>query len=593
MDTSHPENTPRDISANGEDLFYGVDPFEVPLPELEEEEDTFFDMGNDGFDDTPVLSFPEPLVIMESGDESGDESRKISRKRRFSDISDDSNGAPEPKRRRINDKEENDDDDEDSPIINRDNLPSNQEAWIDESSSGSSSGSSDNNNNNRKRLRSEMEEEDEKGELLDEPPRKKPRREINRDYNRKNRTIGSKFIGWTFQTTEITVNDDEFVHYIYWKVNDQIIEGFGELKNKGNRTNALVENTFGITDDNIRASVFSKAKGIQKKEYGGIRDDENKSDFVEFGDPSFVSGKEKEEAKVMDMIEELVKNGMRREIEFKRGYKKLSFVGKYMRWFKHCVELEEDADNLEENGLIIEEYEEKGLFDWQKTCYDELMKQGDRNILWIVGKKGNEGKSSLLEYIEAKHDGEAQLLSGSSKKHLAYLLDNKNSIFMVDLAREANLKSDICVFLEDIKNGKVISEHYETTYKRIKKKGKIPKVVVFSNGFPDLHCWSEDRYQIYEIMDGKLVYNDIQELRNIQKGDNGYQNNNGIVAPPAPFVMARKQLRPVDYQQIGDESRRRYRNGVENHNVSIAQYQEPEIDWDEPVVPFVLEPPTD
>jgi len=113
---SNPENTPRDISANGSDLFFGVDPYEVPLPEEEEEEvhftqiipgisgkRTFFD----AFEEDPEDSWEPPSKRRRLSDINNHNTVVIGGKRRITDTDfDDSSftSPPPPKKRRVDNK---------------------------------------------------------------------------------------------------------------------------------------------------------------------------------------------------------------------------------------------------------------------------------------------------------------------------------------------------------------------------------------------------------------------------------------------------------------------------------------------------------
>lgn len=145
------------------------------------------------------------------------------------------------------------------------------------------------------------------------------------------------------------------------------------------------------------------------------------------------------------------------------------------------------------------------FYDWQKEILESIeLEPDDRTINWIIGKEGNEGKTSFQKYL-AVH-----------KK--AFILGGK----------AADIRMACCMHLE--KHGKTpelicvnIPRSYDTTYlsyeglENIKDMlfysgkyeggmvvGNAPHLLVFANEAPDTSRLSADRWNIKNIRNNKL-----------------------------------------------------------------------------------------
>ena len=121
----------------------------------------------------------------------------------------------------------------------------------------------------------------------------------------------------------------------------------------------------------------------------------------------------------------------------------------------------------------------------------------DRDVIWIVGKKGNEGKNVLQKYIihEYSHWRVIKTKINSTESELAHILSRHQTfrkyIFLFNLScahKEASYG-----FLESIKDGFVVSEKNNSKNVYIKTPNAV---MVFSNIFPDTSGLSKDIWKI-------------------------------------------------------------------------------------------------
>ena len=143
---------------------------------------------------------------------------------------------------------------------------------------------------------------------------------------------------------------------------------------------------------------------------------------------------------------------------------------------------------------------------WQEELLG-LMKPSERNILWIRGCKGNEGKSWFQNYLEDFYGKRRvfrstvvskaeSLLHALSKRNLSFL-----DVFIFNIPRSFDTEYVPYSFLEDIKDGRAISSKYNSR----ELKFVTPNIViVFSNDAPCVEKLSSDRWMRYNILDDKL-----------------------------------------------------------------------------------------
>ena len=146
---------------------------------------------------------------------------------------------------------------------------------------------------------------------------------------------------------------------------------------------------------------------------------------------------------------------------------------------------------------------------WQEEIIRFIDSPSERNIYWVVGSTGNEGKTFLQKYIHQLFGSRRVLKTelNARKVDMAYMLSQETltckDIFIFNL-----LRSDLDVsygLLENIKDGYLISAKYRTKSVKIKTPNTI---IVFSNKNPDVDQLSKDRWKIYYIRGSELCENE-------------------------------------------------------------------------------------
>jgi len=133
------------------------------------------------------------------------------------------------------------------------------------------------------------------------------------------------------------------------------------------------------------------------------------------------------------------------------------------------------------------------LKEWQ----DEVMQifddpADDRSVLFVVGERGGEGKTTMCNVIENKYPERTQVLSVTKRENLAYMVRESCDIFVFNVAR-GDMEFLSYKLLEELKDRRVTSGKYDSRMKVLQKK---PYVIILSNEYPDMGKLTEDRYDI-------------------------------------------------------------------------------------------------
>ena len=177
--------------------------------------------------------------------------------------------------------------------------------------------------------------------------------------------------------------------------------------------------------------------------------------------------------------------------------------------------MERDA-SFNENALSKEKKEALDIFNlygkssriqktnwrgWQRELRVYLNKPAEREIIWVIGTKGNEGKSFFQEKVceEFGYDKVCNMEISDSPKNIFYILKKCSStanIFLFNLPRATTLERDNYKILENIKDGSAIAGKYQSCKVRFRKPNIV---IVFSNYGPETDALSEDRWNIFKI----------------------------------------------------------------------------------------------
>ena len=170
------------------------------------------------------------------------------------------------------------------------------------------------------------------------------------------------------------------------------------------------------------------------------------------------------------------------------------------------MSLRKDYQKALDVDVSKKEYQHHALKPWQEQLLN-LMKPSQREIIWICGNKGAEGKSWFQNYLEQNYtykrvfrtsiDKNKESVLHSISKKLISLLD----VFIFNVPRSFNEDLIPYTLFEDIKDGFAISTKYDSKQLRF----NTPNIViVFSNVKPNKNMVSLDRWKILDIINDKL-----------------------------------------------------------------------------------------
>ena len=146
---------------------------------------------------------------------------------------------------------------------------------------------------------------------------------------------------------------------------------------------------------------------------------------------------------------------------------------------------------------------------WQESLLEYVQKPCDREIFWVVGKEGNEGKSWFQKYVKSWL-GARRVVTGIDIKA------NNASIFQA-LRKCPIVTADIFLFnigkskkkfevinydaLENMKDGEAFASKYDSQQLKI----RVPNVVmVFSNSPPNISQLAKVRFEVFHIINDQL-----------------------------------------------------------------------------------------
>ena len=156
---------------------------------------------------------------------------------------------------------------------------------------------------------------------------------------------------------------------------------------------------------------------------------------------------------------------------------------------------------------------------WQQELMDMIAIPTEREVIWVQGIRGNEGKSWFQDYLAVFY-GHARVVRLDLKMKTSNVIHvltkrplSSTNIFLFNEPRAIN--NEICNYsiLESIKDGIAVASKYNNDFVQF----KVPNVVVaFSNKQPKMKQLSRDRWRVLRIT--KKGLNDITDsLWKLQK----------------------------------------------------------------------------
>lgn len=147
------------------------------------------------------------------------------------------------------------------------------------------------------------------------------------------------------------------------------------------------------------------------------------------------------------------------------------------------------------DNIKVTPQEHHPLREWQQNLYVHLLKPPNRReIIFVVDKTGNNGKTWFAHYFAELIDN-VQVIVPGKKADMAYILNQRMTYFFFDAPRSKQGEFIQYDFLEELKNGYVLSPKYESRMKTF----QMCHVVVLTNEMPDMTKLSADRYNIIQL----------------------------------------------------------------------------------------------
>ena len=156
------------------------------------------------------------------------------------------------------------------------------------------------------------------------------------------------------------------------------------------------------------------------------------------------------------------------------------------------------------------------LRSWQQILMKMISKPSNREVFWICGFSGNEGKSWFQSYLETFY-GFARVVRLDLRNKTSNILHtlSKRSlqttdIFLFNDTRASDQINQNYAVLEHIKDGSAVSSKYNSSIINF----KTPNIlIVFSNNRPNTASLSSDRWRVYSInKDGLRILNDGKKM---------------------------------------------------------------------------------
>lgn len=157
------------------------------------------------------------------------------------------------------------------------------------------------------------------------------------------------------------------------------------------------------------------------------------------------------------------------------------------------------------------QYSEEEKYPWEKEFEKQITYKSDRQINWIVDRKGGRGKTKWGLHMIMNHPSDWRMVNiTGDQNHFANLFINERrngwtgTGIIFNFSRSFEEKTTLYNILEVIKDGLLATTMYQGG---IEVYNPFIHVWIFSNFYPDQEKLSEDRWKIWKINKNKeLVY---------------------------------------------------------------------------------------
>ena len=149
---------------------------------------------------------------------------------------------------------------------------------------------------------------------------------------------------------------------------------------------------------------------------------------------------------------------------------------------------------------------------WQQELLEKLV-PSERDIIWVVGKAGNEGKSWFQKYLES-YFGMNRTFNAPINKQSGGLLHTLSKrtyslidVFIFNIPRGFDIMDISYTFIEEIKDGNAFSSKYDSKCLTL----KTPNIIlIFANKPANLCNMSKDRWRMFDIVDDDLIEKNLR-----------------------------------------------------------------------------------
>jgi len=229
-------------------------------------------------------------------------------------------------------------------------------------------------------------------------------------------------------------------------------------------------------------AVRSNGSPSQNRDYCKKSESAIVDSFKEFGTlPTLKAGQRTD----FDDFKDAVSEGLRCKRQARELFPEL--VAKYPRY---CYDVISD-----QKDISVEDHE---LYPWQDALkQDLLLPPDDRKVIFVIDKKGNQGKTWFAKWY-CKTNDDSQYLEPAKKVDMAYALQDNLRVLFLNITRTTDSDSQnyLYAFIESVKDGMVFSPKYESRMKYLSK----VHVVILMNTDPNMDLLSEDRYSLINLI---------------------------------------------------------------------------------------------
>lgn len=231
-----------------------------------------------------------------------------------------------------------------------------------------------------------------------------------------------------------------------------------------------------------------------------------KQGYVEYG--PYIYGDDTDIPRTDGKVDNVWKE-IQKDIKDGKNYNEIQekYIGYAARYHKFIKGLIKERDEKLYDEMEKEDIKEKSLYVFQQKVVDLIPDLAPRKILWICGKKGQEGKSFIGDYLRLNNN--AYVTKNIPWVECNYLYKQEKIIVFDFVRTDEKIPYKQ---LETYSDGRVTSTKYEPERKYVKD----PKVICLSNTWPEVSKITLSRWVLYEVKDDDLILIDVDDIRKEQ-----------------------------------------------------------------------------